>query len=73
MDDLKDRITSTNRDWYDLLADEVKKEIKDAEDPEAEIIRGSLMMPDLSFMTKYREATEAVETNMDDLKEKADV
>lgn len=76
MDDLKDRITSTNRDWYDLLADAVKKEIKDAEDPEADILRGRFMMPDLSSMTKYREVAGAAcgeDADANDLKEKADV
>lgn len=79
MDDLKDRITSTNRDWYDLLADAVKKEITDAEDPEADTIRDSMMMPDLSFMTKYREVAvasrgeDADNADTNELKEKADI
>lgn len=55
MDDLKDKITSTNRDWYDLLAEEVKREIKDAEDPEAKFIKlESMRMPEFfSAMEKY--------------------
>lgn len=76
MDDLKDRITSTNRDWYDLLSEADKKEIKDAEDPEANIIKGSLKEPDLSSMTKYREVAcgeDADEAGMDDLNEKVGV
>ncbi len=71
MDDLKDRITSTNRDWYDLLADSVKKEIKDAEDPEATTIKDSITMPDLSSMTKYGQVANVVlNGTADDLRKK---
>lgn len=84
MDDLKDKIASTNRDWYDLLSDEVKKEIRDAENPEARFIQSkskrkgkskSKPAPDLSGMAKYREATAASsnEADEDDMEEKADV
>lgn len=51
MDDLKDRIKSTNRDWYDLLADDVKREIDKIEDPEAKLPKNaSTLKPDLSGM-----------------------
>lgn len=61
MDDLKDRIKSTNRDWYDLLADNVKKEIDEMEDPEAKLSeREPTPKPDLSSMAcAYRDVVDS--------------
>ncbi len=81
MDDLKDRITSTNRDWYDLLADDVKKglekEIKESEDPEAKFIKPeSLRMSEfLSAMEEYGHVISGDGTveDEDNVVEKADI
>lgn len=69
MDDLKDRIKSTNRDWYDLLAEDVKKEIKDAKDPEE-----STPKPDLSSVTNtYKNIVGGEEKADDNLSERAGI
>lgn len=76
MDDLKDRVTSTNRDWYDLLADDVKKEIKEAKESDARSVHSkseSKPTPDLSSMVKYKQSASNNEADEDDLKEKAGV
>lgn len=76
MDDLKDRITSTNRDWYDLLADEVKQEIKDAEDPEAKFMEDKLLVSDLlPIMAKYvgEASSDKADEDEENMKEKAGI
>lgn len=76
MDDLKDRITSTNRDWYDLLADEVKQEIKDAEDPEAKFMEDKPLVSDfLSIMSKYvgEASSDKADEDEENTKEKAGI